>query len=92
MITKTYRIPRKLPGFIEADNEGNAFIDSEQATVAQWRAAGRYIAQQNEYAPWRLRAVRQMVRIASAFEIPEDVSLLPRLRAIAAANVVNLRR
>jgi hypothetical protein len=80
-MTKSYRIPRTLPGYIEVETD--TFRHIEKATVAEWRAA-----KQIEREGRRRRAINRMIRFADELSIPDDTPLLPRIQAMASGNVV----
>jgi hypothetical protein len=70
------KVPRVLPGFIEV--EADRYKPSEKATVAEWRAAKAFLRSAGDR-----RIIFKMVRIAEQLNIPDDVVLLPRLKALA---------
>jgi hypothetical protein len=92
--TVKHRIPRELPYLYEA--EADAYRNPEKATVAQWRQAKRSARKAEldgcvvpgTYA----RTVRQMVKLADIFGLPDDTPLLPRLQALAAPNVRSINQ
>jgi hypothetical protein len=82
MIGKTQRLelPQRYETRVEA--EPGRFKNAEDATVADWRIARRLAEQNALPAPV---GSNQLLRLARAFAIPDDVPLLPRLRALAAS-------
>ena len=76
-----HRLPATLPAFVEY--ELGKFVCQQSATAAEWRAAKKVR---------RDRDVAQVVRIADAIGIPDEVVLLPRLRALSDVKVVVLKR
>ena len=91
-VTKQFRIPQRLPPLWLQSPD--AFVLPENATVAQWREAKRGLPKAFEMGGCSeagARAIRRMVKIADAFALPDNVVLLPRLRALAAKGVVALR-
>jgi hypothetical protein len=87
-----YRIPTRFSMlWVEEDD---SFLLPDRATVADWRKAKRTFARGIEAGAYRLdslQTIKQMVKIADAFGLPDDVVLLPRLQALAKDNVVVLR-
>jgi hypothetical protein len=80
-----YEIPTGLPAFVETDD--GALTGRDEATAVQWREHKKrtlYLADR--------RVVSQLLKTAAAANISDDVPLLPRLRALAADNVVSLPR
>jgi hypothetical protein len=77
----------KCPAFIELGPEG--FRDAEAATVAEWKTALRHKGEPPLPKSYR-SAVSRMVRVAKLLDLPDDCQLLPRVRALAAANVRSL--
>jgi hypothetical protein len=74
-----YKIPATFPAWLDLGDD--RFVSSADATAGQWRAYKKHAKD---------RSVSQMVRLANAFRIPDDVSLLPRLRALCSTNVVSI--
>jgi hypothetical protein len=73
-----YEIPNQLPEFVEC---GDAFIPSNEATLEEW---------QRHKNP--NRSVNQILKLAGKLALPDNVPLLPRLRALAGANVLAFNR
>lgn len=73
-----YEIPSQLPEFVEC---GDAFVPSAEATVGEWL---RHKNPDN--------AVRQILKLAAKLELPDNIPLLPRLRALTKANVLAFTR
>jgi len=73
-----YEIPTKLPEFVEC---GDAFIPSNEATLEEW---------QRHKNPDK--SVNQILKLAGKLALPDNVPLLPRLRALARANVLAFNR
>ncbi len=84
-MTRTYKLPRTLPGFVEIAPD--QFRACEELTVDEWRTAKQF---ESEY--WRKRSVIRMVKLADLLSVPGDVPLLPYLRSIASDNVAVLSR
>lgn len=93
MDTVKLRIPRALPCLW--DDHADGYLSPEFATAGQWRAAKRSSRKaelKGAVTPGTYaRAVRQVVKVADALRIPDDVVLLPRLQSLAAPNVRSLR-
>jgi hypothetical protein len=64
-----YEIPKQLPEFVEC---GDVFVPSDQATVEQW---------QHHKNPDN--SVDQILKLAKKIGLPDNIRLLPRLRAFA---------
>ena len=73
-----YEIPEQLPEFVEC---ADAFIPSNEATVEEW---------QRHKNPDK--SVHQILKLAGKLALPDNVPLLPRLRALARANVLAFNR
>ena len=73
-----YEIPELLPEFVEC---GDAFIPSNEATLEEW---------QRHKNPDK--SVNQILKLAGKLALPDNVPLLPRLRALARANVLVFNR
>ena len=73
-----YEIPEKLPEFVEC---GGAFIPSNEATLEEWQ---RHKNLDN--------SVNQILKLAGKLALPNNIPLLPRLRALANANVLAFNR
>jgi hypothetical protein len=86
MQTIRHQLPRSLPGFIEAVENG--FKSSEKATVADWKTDLRLSKKRGELPR---PAVRRMVRLAKLLKLSDETPLLPRLNVLAVANVVSIR-
>jgi hypothetical protein len=78
----------KIPETLHAIEVGaDAFVFPEEATVGQWRAALKY-GQSEGFIP-HPREIKQMIKIADALGLSDDVVLLPHLKSLASAeNVV----
>ena len=79
-----FKIPEKLHALeVEAD----VFVFPEEATVGHWRAALAHWHNEG-YLP-QPREIKQMIQIAEALGLSDDVVLLPHLKSLASAeNVV----
>jgi hypothetical protein len=73
-----YEIPEQLPEFVEC---GDAFIPSNEATLEEWQ---RHKNPDN--------SVNQILKLAEKLTLPDNVPLLPRLRALARSNVLAFNR
>ena len=73
-----YEIPNQLPEFVEC---GDAFIPSDEATLEEW---------QRHKNPDK--SVNQILKLAGKLALPDNIPLLPRLRALARANVLAFNR
>jgi hypothetical protein len=73
-----YDIPEQLPDFVEC---GEAFVPSDEATVGEW---------QRHKKPDK--SVNQILKLAKKLRLPDNTPLLPRLRALAKANVLAFTR
>jgi len=73
-----YEIPNQLPEFVEC---GDAFIPSNEATLEEW---------QRHKNPDK--SVDQILKLAAKLALPDNTPLLPRLRALARANVIAFNR
>jgi hypothetical protein len=73
-----YEIPKQLPEFVEC---GDAFVPSNEATVEEW---------QRHKNPDS--SVNQILKLAEKLALPDNVPLLPRLRALAKTNVLAFNR
>ena len=73
-----YEIPKGLPEFVEC---GDAFVPSDEATLEEWR---RHKDPDN--------SVNQILKLAKKVGLPDNVPLLPRLRALAKLNVLAFNR
>jgi hypothetical protein len=73
-----YEIPKQLPEFVEC---GGAFVPSDEATVGEW---------QRHKNPDK--SVNQILKLAKKLGLPDNIPLLPRLRALAKANVLAFTR
>ena len=73
-----YEIPEQLPEFVEC---GDAFIPSNEATLEEWQ---RHKNPDN--------SVNQILKLAAKLALPDNTPLLPRLRALARANVLAFNR
>ena len=73
-IMARYEIPNQLPEFVEC---GDAFVPSDEATVEEWQ---RHKNPNN--------SVDQILKLAKKIGLPDNIPLLPRLRALAKANVL----
>ena len=91
-IPTTVRI--KIPEKLHAIEVGpDAFVFPEEATVGHWREALKYW-QSEGFIP-HPREIKQMITIADALGLSDDVILLPHLKSLASEeNVVanKLRR
>ena len=70
-----YEIPKELPQFVECGED--APVPSDEATVEEWQ---RHKNPDN--------SVVQILKLAEKIGLPDDIPLLPRLRALARANVL----
>jgi hypothetical protein len=73
-----YEIPKQLPEFVEC---GNAFVPSNEATLEEWQ---RHKNPDN--------SVNQILKLAAKLALPDNIPLLPRLRALAKSNVLVFNR
>jgi hypothetical protein len=73
-----YEIPNQLPEFVEC---GGVFVPSSEATLEEWQ---RHKNPDN--------SVNQILKLAEKLALPDNVPLLPRLRALARANVLVFNR
>jgi hypothetical protein len=73
-----YEIPKQLPELVEC---GGAFVPSDEATVEEW---------QRHKNPDE--SVNQILKLAKKLGLPDNIPLLPRLRALAEANVLAFNR
>jgi hypothetical protein len=73
-----YEIPNRLPEFVEC---GDAFVPSNEATLEEW---------QRHKNPDD--AVNQILKLAKKVGLPDNIPLVPRLRALANANVLAFNR
>jgi hypothetical protein len=73
-----YEIPKQLPEFVEC---GDAFIPLNEATVGEWQ---RHKNPDN--------SVDQILKLAEKIGLPDNIPLLPRLRALAKTNVLAFNR
>jgi hypothetical protein len=73
-----YEIPKELPEFVEC---GDAFIPSNEATLEEWQ---RHKNPDN--------SVNQILKLAEKLTLPDNIPLLPRLRALARTNVLAFNR
>jgi hypothetical protein len=73
-----YEIPNQLPEFVEC---GGAFVSSNEATLEEWQ---RHKNPDN--------SVNQLLKLAGKLALPNNIPLLPRLRALARANVLAFNR
>jgi hypothetical protein len=62
----------ELPGYLELPD--GSFVDSQHATVAEWKASRKVETNRKRY-----RQISKMVRFASAVGLGEDARLLPYL-------------
>jgi hypothetical protein len=78
----------KIPDKLHAIEVGpDAFVFPEEATVGHWRAALKYW-QSEGFIP-QPREIKQMIKIADALGLTDNVVLLPHLKSLASAeNVV----
>jgi hypothetical protein len=78
----------KIPGKLYALEVGpDVFVFPEEATVGHWRAALKHW-QSEGFIP-QPREIKQMIQIADALALSDDVVLLPHLKSLASAeNVV----
>ena len=84
--TDRFKIPEKLHAI---EVEPDIFIFPEEATVGHWRAALKYW-QDEGFIP-HPREIKQMIKIADALGLSDDVVLLPHLKSLASAeNVVSI--
>jgi hypothetical protein len=77
-IMARYEIPKELPEFVEC---GDAFVPSNEATLEEWQ---RHKNPDN--------SVNQLLKLAKKIGLPNNVPLLPRLRALAKINVLGFNR
>ena len=73
-----YEIPKQLPEFVEC---GDASVPSDEATLEEW---------QRHKEPDT--SVNQILQLAKKLGLPDNIPLLPRLRALAEANVLAFNR
>jgi len=73
-----YEIPKQLPEFVEC---GDVFVPSNEATLEEW---------QRHKNPDT--SVNQILKLAEKLALPDNIPLLPRLRALARANVLAFNR
>jgi hypothetical protein len=73
-----YEIPKQLPELVEC---GDAFVPSDEATLEEWQ---RHKNPDN--------SVDQILKLANKLALPDNIPLLPRLRALAEANVLAFNR
>jgi hypothetical protein len=74
------KLPRSYPALIEI---ADGFIGCENATVADWRNDQRIARKEGRL---QRPGVASMIRLAKAFDIPDNEKLLPRLKVLVAAN------
>jgi hypothetical protein len=86
------KIPRSLPALW--DEKADGYRLPGDATVGQWRLAKRSARKGELIGAVTPRtyasAVNRMVKIADLLGLPDDVVLLPRLRALADPNVQSI--
>ena len=84
----------KIPDKLHAIEVGpDAFVFPEETTVGHWRAALKYW-QSEGFIP-QPREIKQMIKIADALGLSDDVVLLPHLKSLASAEnviAINPRR
>ena len=82
----------KIPDALYAIEVGpDAFVFPEEATVGHWRAALKYW-QSEGFIP-HPPEIKQMIKIADALGLSDDVVLLPHLKSLASAeNVVPINQ
>jgi hypothetical protein len=73
-----YEIPKLLPKFVEC---GDASVPSDEFTIEEW---------QRHKNPDT--SVDQILKLAKKLGLPDNIPLLPRLRALAEANVLAFNR
>jgi hypothetical protein len=73
-----YEIPKQLPEFVKC---GDALVPSDKATVEEWQ---RHKDPDN--------SVNQILKLAKKLGLPDNIPLLPRLRALAEANILAFNR
>ena len=73
-----YEIPKQLPEIVEC---GDVFVPSDEATVEEWQRH-----KNPDYS------VNQILKLAKKIGLPGNIPLLPRLRALARANVLAFNR
>ena len=73
-----YEIRNQLPEFVEC---GDALIPSNEATLEEW---------QRHKNPDK--SVDQILKLTGKLALPDNILLLPRLRALARANVLAFNR
>ena len=79
-----FKIPEKLHAL---EVGPDVFVFPEEATVGHWRAALAHSYNEG-YLP-QPREIKQMIQIAEALGLSDDVVLLPHLKSLASAeNVV----
>ena len=82
--TVRFKIPEKLRAL---EVGPDVFVFPEEAMVGHWRAALKHW--QNEGFIPHPREIKQMIKIADALGLSDDVILLPHLKSLASAeNVV----
>jgi len=76
----------KIPEKLHALEVGpDVFVFPEEATVGHWRAALNHWQNEGLHP----REIKQMIKIADALGLSDDVVLLPHLKSLASAeNVV----
>jgi hypothetical protein len=82
------RMPKAIPQSLPTDDD--AFVSSRTATTAQWRTAALKYREMPFDTEGDRKIVRQMLRIADALGIAEDVALWPEVQARCESNVTNL--
>jgi|SRR6516165_138512 len=75
-----FKIPEKLHAL---EVGPDVFVFPEEATVGHWRAALKHW--QNEGFIPHPREIKQMIKIADALGLSDDVVLLPHLKSLASA-------
>ena len=73
-----YEIPKQIPEFVDC---GDVFVPSNEATLEEW---------QRHKNPDK--SVNQILKLAEKLALPDNIPLLPRLRALARANVLAFNR
>jgi hypothetical protein len=76
----SFKIPEKLHAL---EVGPDVFVFPEEATVGHWRAALKHW--QNEGFIPHPREIKQMIKIADALGLSDDVVLLPHLKSLASA-------
>jgi hypothetical protein len=74
---KKLQLPKSYAQFLERPD---GFVDADKATVSDWKTAVRLAKEDLRQSP---AGAKQLIRLAEFLRIPEDVALLPRLRALA---------